>query len=312
MMIRQYAIDPACIRSWDTFCRFMDQIGISHGRLIADLPARWPAELYRQLKASGLEEQDQNAWKRITERMARELFARKFIPREHATYRPEMPWIENAVTEHTRRPFDAIVAKCASPRSGIVDPADVTEEHPRWRVARTQTIPMTAKEIIGVIRPLLRVSREVLMIDPYLFCIDARAYRAALSWRHFATVRQLGAECKNRTMSVVEYHCGDCDGRLGPGDAAVQEFASNIRATFQSNLGFALCIWPKASLHNRMILTDVGGVIFGHGLDDCTGSYLKSDDVALLEEEHWQSRWNEYRRHATAKPSHVVQVIKRR
>ena len=310
-MIRQYAISPACLLSWDSFCRFVDQIGIGHGRLLADFPSSWRSELLRQLKAAGLEQQNQNVWKRITERMATEAFARKFIRREDATYSTGVSWIENAAVEHAKRPFDAVIAKCVPPQSAaVVDPDDITEEHPRWRVERTKTIKMSAGEIIGVVRPLVRVSREILLIDRYLFGFDERTRRASLCDRHFATLRQLATECKCRTMSLVEYHCGDC---RGLDDVVVQEFVEKVKASFPSNMDFVLCVWPMGSQHNRLILTDVGGVIFGHGLDECVNPhYPKRDDVALLDDAHWKKRWLEYRCRSVTKPSRVISVIKRR
>ena len=309
-MIRQYAFDPACIRSLDSFCRFMDQIGISNGRLFADLPFPWRNALLRQLENLELEQHDQNAWKRITTRMRTALFASKFAVREQAKYQRQIPWIDNIIAEHRERPFDAIIAECRRPEiSEVVHPDDATEEHPRWRVERTKRIRMTAAEIISTVKPLLRVSAEVLMVDPYLFHLNRRTQTSFLSPAHFATVEKLAAECRTRVMSRVEYHCSDCDGRLE--DTAVEEFVKEAHLVFPANLDVVLHVWPKRTQHNRMILTDLGGVLFCHGLDECTENYLEFDDVALMDQAHWERRWDEYCGHAHAKPVRVISIIRR-
>ena len=45
-------------------------------------------------------------------------------------------------------------------------------------------------------------------------------------------------------------------------------------------------------LHNRYILTELGGVSFQHGLDD--GKKGDTDDVALLDRESYELRWAQY------------------
>ena len=45
-------------------------------------------------------------------------------------------------------------------------------------------------------------------------------------------------------------------------------------------------------LHNPYILTDIGGVSFGVGLDD--GADGETDEVMLLENKTYQFRWAQY------------------
>ena len=45
-------------------------------------------------------------------------------------------------------------------------------------------------------------------------------------------------------------------------------------------------------LHNRYILTDVGGLIFGVGLDD--GGAGEIDDVSLMDRSQYELRWSQH------------------
>ncbi|MEK8020101.1 MAG: hypothetical protein VSS75_024780 [Candidatus Parabeggiatoa sp.] len=53
--------------------------------------------------------------------------------------------------------------------------------------------------------------------------------------------------------------------------------------------------WPKDEMHNRYILTDIGGVLFGTGLDDDNdGESTSTDDVTLLDESAYKQHWKKY------------------
>jgi hypothetical protein len=47
-------------------------------------------------------------------------------------------------------------------------------------------------------------------------------------------------------------------------------------------------------LHNRFILTDIGGVSFGIGLDDADGNDGQTEDIQLLNEETYKLRLGQY------------------
>nr|MEC4583581.1 hypothetical protein [Candidatus Parabeggiatoa sp.] len=48
-------------------------------------------------------------------------------------------------------------------------------------------------------------------------------------------------------------------------------------------------------MHNRYILTDIGGVLFGTGLDDDNdGESTSTDDVTLLDESAYKQHWKKY------------------
>ena len=45
-------------------------------------------------------------------------------------------------------------------------------------------------------------------------------------------------------------------------------------------------------LHNRYILSDLGGVSFGYGLDE--GDEGETDDITLMDKDQHQHRWFQY------------------
>ena len=45
-------------------------------------------------------------------------------------------------------------------------------------------------------------------------------------------------------------------------------------------------------LHNRYILSDLGGVSFGYGLDE--GDEGETDDITLMDQDQYELRWSQY------------------
>lgn len=45
-------------------------------------------------------------------------------------------------------------------------------------------------------------------------------------------------------------------------------------------------------LHNRYILTDIGGLVFGTGLDE--GADNETDDVTLMDRVQYELRWSQH------------------
>jgi hypothetical protein len=46
-------------------------------------------------------------------------------------------------------------------------------------------------------------------------------------------------------------------------------------------------------MHNRYVLTEIGGIAVQHGLDR-SGNAEETDDLTLLSEEQYRERWAEY------------------
>ena len=61
-------------------------------------------------------------------------------------------------------------------------------------------------------------------------------------------------------------------------------------------------------LHNRYILTDLGGVIFGVGLDE--GDEGSMDDIHLLARTQYDERWRQYGSEAPAfdRPERAITI----
>jgi hypothetical protein len=266
-MLHEFAVEPAVIRGWDKLQLYMSNFGVEHGRLIARYPKKW-----ERLVVEGLVHCKEVEKKRIIEALIRS--RNRLFPRHHE-WNDLLPWLENAVEEHAKRPFHAIIA-ATNPSALpfiLLEDIDITNPPPLWTILRSVSVERKAVVMAEAARKLLRLSRTVLFIDRNFKPKD-KGFRMALE----AFLDALLDQNRKWLASRIEYHTGDsipgtdfpglCNGWL----CDVIPLGMKVR----------FCRWNHAQLHNRYILTDVGGLKFGQGLDQAGDTEQQEDQVTLL------------------------------
>ena len=98
--------------------------------------------------------------------------------------------------------------------------------------------------------------------------------------------------CDGRREVKLEYHTL-ADSRT-PWDVFQQDCQDELPDIIPRGFKLTVRRWkerPRGErLHNRYILTDIGGVLFGYGLDEGTGT----DDISRLSREIYRKRCNDY------------------
>ncbi len=217
----------------------------------------------------------------IEERLAM-LDRRVFSPRAGAPYDPSKPWIENALAEHGRRPFRAIVAD-TGPGQGIVDANTVDDRNELWRVDSGAMLMRQPAALADALALLLVASTRVVIVDPF-FRADQPDKTAPLA-AFCAALAGSGA--------AVEVHFGDNPRSyvLSMADAA-RYLPLRLPAGFRVTLR----CWREraggARLHNRYLLTDIGGVQFGDSIE--VGDPGHEDRVSILDERSHGRLWGQY------------------
>jgi hypothetical protein len=124
---------------------------------------------------------------------------------------------------------------------------------------------------------LLAMSRTILFVDRNFRPKD-RGFRRALEAFLMSALDRAG-KC---LASLIEYHTGD---RM-----VLSDFTDQCNGwlpdVIPSNLHLRLVRWRFGELHNRYILTDLGGIQFGQGLDEAGDTDQPEDDISLLSRDH--------------------------
>lgn len=283
-MIYEYALEPELAASWHDFQRaryFKEKFGIGRGRLVSRYPKRWKALVWQ-----AFDNPDQNAKKRLEALLT--VLTRNMVAR--GSPYSGGPWFDNAEKEHTRSQFHAILARANPTKNPGVVLGDAVDEEsePLWVTPSSLNVPRDADRLAEVVAPMLRCASKVIFVDPHFKPMEERFRRTLGAF--------FAAALKGRPGSPpdpVELHVdADKYGR------AAFELECKKKLPPIIPVGVSLRIirlkqWPRGQeLHNRFILTDIGGVSFGHGLDESDSA--SRDHVSRLEEEPYLQCWRDY------------------
>jgi hypothetical protein len=274
-MFYEYALEPAVLSSWDRTRFFLDAFGPSKGRFLAEYPRHWKKRVIEELNCPAVERL------RIVERL-QQLDKHAFSPRGDAPYDGLRSWIQNAEAEHQRRPFRAIISMTPSSRPHVLDGAEVDDRHTLWRVATGQLVAREPGAFVKAVDLLLRKSKRVSLVDPY--------FRADQEDK----ARALVAFCEAIGASVsIAVHC--CDKDIGY-DYSMREAEHTLPRILPTGVKVDIHCWKERPggrrLHNRYLITDVGGVKFGDSIEH--GGTGHEDHLSILDDESRMALWNDY------------------
>lgn len=278
-MIHEYALEPTLLNNWKDFRYLVEKFGVSQGRLISRYPKRWKKQVYESLTGCGIIER-----KRIEQSLVD--IDRRMIART-GDWDSKLNWLSNAEIEHTKRPFHAIVAK-DNPRNQdfVLEAESLSDSNPLWNIPRCQIIPRTALAIAECTRTLLWASQEIMFVDPH-FAPDKLQYRRPLE-----SILELVVIGPKGPPRNVEIHLSDNWAH----DHFERECKKWLPSVIPNSISIKILRWREIingeKLHNRFILSNIGGVRFGIGLDE--GEPGQSDEVELLDEGVVRTRWSQY------------------
>jgi hypothetical protein len=288
-MLKEYAVQPELLSHWPVFRYLSDKFGYGRGRVIARYPKQWERMVYESLLNCKPVEK-----KRMEEALIRLKSA--LYPRHHE-WDNNKGWLDNAIKEHIKRPFCAIVAlENPTGDADILCEADLDEENePRWKAETQRPIKRTAPEMVSCAEPLLRNAKKILFVDPNFTPQDQRFKRPLKAFLQAVAKRPYSIP-----INSIELHTGHKS--TGTKDFFDRSCKEHLPSIVPSGMKIRLVRWDQEYLHNRYILTEYGGLGFGTGLDDHGGRDNKEDDVFLLAREVYDIRWKQYQRESRIFP----------
>jgi len=280
-MIKEFALEPEALASWENFRYFIEKFGVPQGRLIAEFPGKWRKMVIEaaQRVAKPVE------FARIVERL-KQVGDHVLLSRGRPGGDGTRTWLERALTEHEREPFDGIIA-CANPNASphVLVQSELDDQDQRFRVTRQIEVVRSAAALVACANFMLRHTATVKWVD---YIIDLRKPR----WRRpFQAALEVLRSHGRPVLFEVHRQFGN------------EVEKTNLRHQFQEailkygvpNIAFALHLHPEQVMHDRFILTELGGLQIGHGLDDNEdGGSAPTANVILLEHSMFQAQWGKY------------------
>ncbi|MHC1698747.1 MAG: hypothetical protein AB9919_11945 [Geobacteraceae bacterium] len=286
-MIFGYALEPELVATWGNkadYRYFYDKFGLGQQRLMVEFPKlkNWRRQVLKSAIGVGDEE-----LQKITA-MIGILTDRVIACCPTAEYDGTQSWLENAEIEHSNCPFQAILAH-SNPRRlpCIITPDSVgTPGDSRWDVADHLPPDRTIISMQQHLQALLSNCTEIVFIDPHFGPENPRhrrplqAYLRGLFINRRAPLSRVVVKTGTKAaFPFFESTCTQEMPRIIPNGLEVVFYRLKQRDNSEK-------------LHNRYILTDIGGVNFGVGLDE--GSENETEDVGLLTRKQYELRWEQY------------------
>lgn len=283
-MLKEFAVEPHAIQTWNNFRLVVGGCGVDKGRVVADFPKnQWIRDVHELFSTHPSNSEMQV--KRAVEMLNN---LKKAMVRLGRTYVEAKDWIENAVASDLEKPFAAIIlneAKVKHARALHVD--EMSEADELWKVDNSLRVNREANAIARCAQPLVRISSELLLIDPHF---------DPLSERWCDTLREIlqMAKATARQFNRIEYHV-EFRGHDSKPDFKL-DCEKTLPRCIPSGWGLTVYRWERKAgsegMHARYLLTDRGGISFDFGLD--RGRAGETTDVHLLSQSVYDQRWTNY------------------
>ena len=200
------------------------------------------------------------------------------ITREH-DYNDSHSWLKNAIEENKKRPFHAIATTTKKGTTkNLLDgkSLDPTKPHKLWKIPVSIQVKRDAVAMMTCVSLLLSLSDEIVFIDPY-FDPGARRYTDPLK----LFLHAMANRGRRKMPTRIEYHGGNQNTDKANFQRDLDQW---VRPHLPTGVALSVVRWGKDQMHNRYILTDRGGVMFGKGLDDGRDDKFTHDTVSLLDD----------------------------
>jgi hypothetical protein len=283
-VIHAFALEPKVVATWGEEFRFIhDKFGLGTPRVLLELPRfiDWKNNVYAAASELDFSAKD---WKRLEELFR--IFGEHRCRRTSAVYNDVLSWLENAEREHARWEFRAIIAT-ENPRrhAAVVLGEDIgLPKACLWTCEAGVTPCRSPEGLAKALSAMLISCRELHLVDPHFGPENGRHRRVLEALMDVLAIHALAPE-------VIRVHCS-AKSDLG----FFEQEAVNMAARLPSGCTVEFARLRQRpggeKLHNRYVLTDLGGAVLGVGLD--AGDAGESDDLMLLSRAQYERRWSQY------------------
>lgn len=261
-MHRVYAVDPEAIgQSWCKFKDLFDRFGTDKGRLISRFPKTWEKMVMTAAEKAKVSKPDRD---RIEVRLKME--KRYKVVRSGRGYESKKNWMCNALREHDRESFQAIIS-CSEAIgcNEALRPRSVCDAQ-TLMVTRHNMYVFNPSELAEALLPIAKVSAEIDLVDPYF----------SHSTKYIKMLKLLfsGLEKSRTSPEVIRVHCGEkkplpcaefLDGYWKKHAGKVVPKGRRLEIHGWSKLLNGEYNDELKYFHDRFFLTDIGGIQSGIG-----------------------------------------------
>jgi len=292
-MIYEYAVNPSLCADWRDLKDLIIAFGREEGRLISDVPKKqWERSAAEAINRSNPKPVEKKRLKTFLKKLS----AKALYVRNH-TIDDKSEWIDNAIATHRIWPFRAIITdEYTGCEECVLENGLSLLTHDYWQAAPSVTVIRKAPNMVDIIRPIIENARQIVLVDRNFRLVDPSGHPAI---RYKSVLLEFLNAIANKqhgpSINTVFYHVGD---KYISSAELQRQCELYLKKEIPAMITLKFVIWPWDELHDRYLLTDIGGLDFGQGLDEWTGSgpeTIKISRISNVDRQHWWSKCNQKR-----------------
>ncbi len=289
-MIHDYAVQPEELFSPNGLWQRHTDLGVASGRIITDFPGmNWLKDAEQQL-AANYHAMGTRSHAKLDEWLCN--LQKKGTLRRRPDCMPasgSSNWVTTVGRENRSRPFRAIICndeKLFPGCNNVIRKLDVDLGHERWKVPRNVPVRRVVDSVAAVMHPLAAMSHDLLFVEPYF---AKRTYACG-------AIAKIIAQAQNNTypLRYVEVHteCKDPQNMKSAKENIEDHFPGLLQKYRTKKEKWTLTVKFRSNLHDRCLLTELGGISLSAGFDRAEA---KPDQKAdLMDEDFWLEQQCEY------------------
>lgn len=282
-MFYEYALDPEILSDVARCRTFFGSFNNRSSRLIADVPKNWQQDAFQVINKLPHETCKPVLKKTLKENLKKLLRENLNKNRGVTGTASGETWEDVVVQEDNKFHFAAafsVAARTSPVKIYAFD--DLLFSGPIcWNSKDQQYVERKAKAIVDAMAPLLLVSKSIRLVDPHFSFILPTWGRYEPILKEL--VGRLGLFNFGRGISTISIHTSDKTGSMS------HQLQEGVKRWLPGGVTIKVYHWPQGDMHDRFLLTDVGGLYFGHGLDEFSPGRSEKVLVSVLDNDTYRT-----------------------
>lgn len=275
-MIKIFTLDPSSIRSIEDIYELLSHFGIEKYRLLWRFPGKWNTLLRENLKSKFKSRERKRAYLLLEKLSDFIIEIPENIVKDEDSITLES-WILKADELYSMHKHNGIISNKNPNSKPYIKSIDELKSWEEFNTSDCSRVKRVSAEMANCAAPLLYGARQIHFVDPYFQLLGDKHIRPLEEF-----IKLVFSDLRNQNNVELYYHTGDSV----QGENIELKLKPIFENLLPANTTIKIVRWPDDSLHNRFILTDIGGISFGIGLDDWdNGNHIEFDDISTITKE---------------------------
>ncbi|MEP0357400.1 hypothetical protein [Paraglaciecola sp.] len=295
-MIYEYTLEPSLLTKWADSSRdyseFLREYGIGTSRLFSSFPKRKASKLRSYLLKAGPQDDQSLHGRRYTEMVNK--LVECLVFRETPNYQ-STNWTDIVTIENERLPFGVILSSQSLETEKNITPDNMYSATSIWNCVNQLNIQRTNPGLMTAFNDLVRLATEqIVVVDTFGWTTEAISFM-----RHL--INSIPTNRVNQKLPLLTlFYKEKRGGKTGGGSPSADHVKTQIMQEVSAELSdIELQVIELKEIdgndvfHNRCLLTELGGVITGHGIG-VSGEEHHSDEAILMAADIYQKKWAQF------------------